>query len=259
MTNRPRGALRVLTLTLLAAFASACAAVERTPQDVLVAGATGQTGQLIVRQLQERGYRVHALVRDVAKAREQLGPAIEYEPGDVKDPASLAAAMSGIDVVISSIGARGKDGPDRPEMVDYHGVRNLTDAAKAAGVRHFVLISSRGVTHENHPLNRIFGDVLLWKLRGEEYLRASGIAYTIVRPGGLLNEPGGQGDIVLEQGDRRLSGGALAIPREDVATVCVEALRHPEAKYRTFEVHRQPGPAVSDWQAKFAALAPDPQ
>jgi len=73
--------------------------------------------------------------------------------------------MSGVDAVISSIGARGKDGPDRPEMIDYQGVRNLTDAAKAAKVRQFVLVSSR--SDPGRPsLNRMFGDVLVWKLKG---------------------------------------------------------------------------------------------
>jgi len=246
-----------IALIALATVTAACAGRDKAPEDVLVAGATGQTGQLIVKHLQSQGYRVHALVRDIAKARDQLGPDVEYEQGDVKDAASLTAAMSGIDAVISSIGARGKEGPDRPEMVDYQGVRNLVDAAKAAHVRQFVMVSSRGVTQEGHPLNRMFGDVLIWKFKGEDYLRASGLPYTIVRPGGLLNAPGGQGDIVFEQGDRKLDGARLLNPREDVAMVLVEALRHPEAKFRTFEMHRQEGAPVTDWRAKFAGLKPD--
>jgi uncharacterized protein YbjT (DUF2867 family) len=249
--------LRAPLVALLATLSGACAATDGSPRDVLVAGATGQTGQKIVQRLQQEGFRVHALVRDVAKARAELGPEVLYVQGDVKEPATLAPAMSGVDAVISSIGARGKDGPDRPEMVDYQGVRNLVDAAKAAGVGQFVLVSSRGVTHEGHPLNRMFGDVLIWKLKGEDHLRASGLPYTIVRPGGLLNEPGGRSDIAFEQGDRRFSGTALSIPREDVAAITVEALRHPQARFRTFEVHRQEGPPVTDWQAKFASLEPE--
>lgn len=250
-------ALRASLLALLVITSTACAAMDKKSQDVLVAGATGQTGKEIVKNLQQQGYKVHALVRDAAKAREQLGPDVDYVQGDVKDTASLTAAMSGIDAVISSIGARGKEGPDRPEMVDYQGVKNLVDAAKAAGVRQFVLVSSRGVTHEDHPLNRMFGDVLIWKLKGEDYLRASGVPYTVVRPGGLLNQPAGKSDIAFEQGDRKFSGTALAIPREDVAIVCVEALKHPEAKNRTFEIHRQDGAPVANWKAKFASLKAD--
>lgn len=258
MTTSPRFPATRRALVALAALAlSACAGLRGGPPEVLVAGATGQTGALVVKQLLASGYRVRALVRDDAKARAQLGAGVTYVQGDVKDPATLGPAVAGVDYVISSIGARGKEGPDRPEMIDFQGVRNLVDAAKAAKVRHFVLVSSRGVTQPDHPLNRMFGDVLRWKLAGEDYLRASGLAYTVVRPGGLLNEPPGRGDIAFEQGDRRFTGAALAIPREDVAIVCVEALRQPGARSRTFEIHRTDGPPVTDWKAKFAALAPD--
>ena len=201
--------LRVLLAALLAIVfalaAASCSGLTRTPTAVLVAGATGQTGQHIVKRLQQSGYRVRALVRDPEQAKAQLGPDVEYVAGDVKDPATLTPAMTGVSAVISSIGARGKDGPDRPEKIDYEGVRNLVDAARAARIKQFVLISSQGVTHNDNPLNRMFGDVLIWKLKGEDYLRASGLAYTIVRPGLLLNEPGGQGDLVFEQGDQKAS------------------------------------------------------
>jgi uncharacterized protein YbjT (DUF2867 family) len=247
--------IRLAIVAVAALFAGACAAeTARTPKTVLVAGANGQTGQLIVKHLQKQGYQVRALVREPAKAQALLGPDVTYVHGNVTDPASLTAAMSGVDAVISAIGARGKEGPDRPEMIDHQGV----DAAKQAGAQQFVLMSSRGVTQEDHILNRMFGDVLKWKLKGEDYLRASGLAYTIVRPGGLRNEAGGTGDIVLEQGDRRFEDGTpLLIPREDVAIICVEALKYPEARFRTFETHRVDGAPVTDWRSKFAALKPD--
>jgi uncharacterized protein YbjT (DUF2867 family) len=259
MDNAVKSALRFALGALIVVATAACAGLDKSPRTVLVAGATGLTGQQVVKHLQKDGYRVVALARDTAKAREQLGADVEIRQGDVRQPSTLTSTMSGVDAVITSIGARGKEGPERPEMVDYQGVRNLTDAAVAAKVRQFVLVSSRGVTQADHPLNRMFGDVLTWKLKGEDYLRASGLPYTIVRPGGLLNEPGGMGDIAFEQGDRRFGGSVLSNPREDVAIVCVEALKHPEAKFRTFEIHRVAGAPVSDWQAKFALLKPDPK
>jgi uncharacterized protein YbjT (DUF2867 family) len=248
---------RRMALVFIACVTAACAGGGRSQKIVLVAGATGQTGMQIVRHLQQDGFRVRALVRDPDKAREQLGPDVDYAQGDVKDVAAVTAATSGAFAVISSIGARGKDGPDRPEMIDYQGVRNLVDAARAAKVRQFVLVSSRGVTQPDHPLNRMFGNVLSWKLKGEDYLRASGLAYSVVRPGGLLNEPGGKSDIAFEQGDAPMGARVLSISREDVAIVCVEALRNPDAKFRTFEIHRVDGPPVTNWKAKFAALKPD--
>lgn len=158
--------LRMAAAVFASLLTSACSAADKQPGNVLVAGASGQTGQLIVRELQRAGYRVHALVRDKAKAAASLGPDVNYVQGDVTDPASLAGVMSGIDAVISAIGARGKEGPNRPEMVDYQGVRHLVDAAKQAGVQHFVLVSSRGVTQEDHMLNRVFGNVLQCEVAG---------------------------------------------------------------------------------------------
>ena len=179
MINNIPACMRTLLVALVAVATAACAGTSKGPQIVLVAGATGQTGQQIVRHLQQQGFHVRALVRDPSKVNDQqLGPDTEYVVGDVKDRATMDAAMSGASAVISSVGARGKDGPDRPEMVDYEGVRNLVDAAKAARVRQFVLVSSRGVTQPDNPLNRMFGNILVWKLKGEDYLRASGLAYT---------------------------------------------------------------------------------
>jgi len=72
---------------------------------VLVAGATGGVGKLVVGLLLERGYRVRALVRDEAKARRLLDPAVEMVLGDVRRPETLAPAMVGIKAVISAIGS----------------------------------------------------------------------------------------------------------------------------------------------------------
>lgn len=256
MTDEALARLRALLAAFIACAAAACAGPSKAPQTVLVAGATGQTGRHIVRQLQTSGYHVRALVRDRDQAKALLGPDAEFVVGDVRDPATVTAAMSGATAVISSIGARGRDGPDRPETIDYQGVRNLVDAAKAAKVRQFVLLSSRGVTWTDNPLNRMFGDVLIWKLKGEDYLRASGLAYTVVRPGLLLNEPGGQGALAFEQGDRKSTDQRL-IPRADVADVCVQALKLTEARFRTFEVFSVEGAPVSDWKSMFAGLKAD--
>jgi len=238
------------------ALASCTASPEAAPKKVLVAGATGQTGRLIVSELLADGYEVRALVRDEAKARQLLGDKIEFVEGDIKDPATLPAAFAGTDAVISAVGARGAKGPDRPEAIDYQGVKNLVDAAVANRSRQFVLVSSRSVTQPDNPLNKMFGNVLIWKLKGEDTLRASSVPYTVVRPGGLVNGAGGEQDIVFEQGDG--VSEQSTITRADVARICVEALKYPEARNRTFEVGARPGPPVTDWRARFAALKPDP-
>jgi uncharacterized protein YbjT (DUF2867 family) len=248
----------VLLSAALVAFGAGCTStLSGGPKKVLVAGATGQTGKLIVSELLASGYEVRALVRDPAKARQVLGDRVEIVPGDIKDPATLIAAVAGTDAVISAVGARGAKGPDRPEAIDYQGVKNLVDAAAAARSQQFVLVSSRSVTQPDNPLNKMFGNVLVWKLKGEDALRASGIPYTVVRPGGLSNAAGGDKDVVLEQGDTVKA--QTIISRADVARICVEALKHPEARNRTFEASARAGAPVTDWRAKFAALKPDPR
>jgi uncharacterized protein YbjT (DUF2867 family) len=207
-----------------------------------------------VSELLANGYQVRALVRDTAKARKVLGDQVELVQGDIKDPATLTAAFAGTDAVISAVGARGAKGPDRPEAIDYQGVKNLVDAAVAARSQQFVLVSSRSVTREDNPLNKLFGNVLIWKLKGEDALRASGVPYTVVRPGGLTNGPGGDKDIVFEQGDT--VSAQTTITRADVARICVQALKFPEARNRTFETSARAGAPVTDWRAKFAALKP---
>jgi len=257
MTSTRRTTLLAAAAAATLALLAGCAAGPApAPKKVLVAGATGQTGQLVVRELLAEGYQVRALVRDTTKARKVLGDAVELVAGDVKDPATLAPAFAGTDAVISAIGARGAKGPDRPEAIDYEGVKNLVDAAVKAKSRQFVLVSSRSVTQPDNPLNKLFGNVLIWKLKGEDALRASGLPYTVVRPGGLINKPGGDQDIVFEQGDTVRD--QTTITRADVARVCVAALKYPEARNRTFEISAAPGAPVADWRAKFAALKPDP-
>jgi uncharacterized protein YbjT (DUF2867 family) len=221
---------------------------------VLVVGAAGRTGRLVVRTLLENGFHVLAFVRDVERANKLLGSKVEYIKGDVREIESIKPALKGVTQMISAIGAgQGGGSKNRPEFVDYGGVKNLSDAASAAKLDHFVLISSMGVTHEDHSLNKMFNNVLKWKLKGEQVLRKSGVAYTIVRPGGLTDGEGGQHEVVFKQGDK----GRGLITRMDVSRVCVAALEIPAARNKTFEVVNGSNPPAKGWQTLFASLKPD--
>lgn len=240
----------VTAMALLAGSAQAMAA-----DLVLVAGATGGTGKEVVLELVAAGYRVRALVRDPVTARGVLGDGVEYATGDVRDRPSIDAALKGVRYAISAIGATRKDPANGPEFVDFQGVRNLAEAAAAARLDQLVIVSSAGVTREDHPLNKMFDNVLIWKGKGEEAVRASGVPYTIVRPGGLTNKPAGQSGVRLEQGDQ----GTGFIPRGDVARVCVLALKFPAARNRTFELYSAPSASPDmDWDEAFGKLAADP-
>ena len=241
------------TLTLLMAGCSGIGTAPEAQNVVLVAGATGGTGRALVRDLGSQGYSVRALVRDEDKARTVLGDGIEYALGDVREIDTLLAAMDGVAFVISAIGSSRSDPSNNPEAVDYGGVKNLADAAAATGVRQFVLVSSSGVTDEDHFLNKAFDNILIWKFKGEEALRASGVPYTIVRPGGLVNTPGGEFSVVFAQGDT--TGGRIS--RQDVALICIAALQEKSAINKTFETYSSEEPGQNDWAALFGALNAD--
>lgn len=234
--------------------AEQAASEEESKPLVLVAGATGGTGSLVVAELAKQGYPVRAFVRDTAKAAERLGADVEAVAGDLKDPASIAAALDGVEAVINAAGASASGGPDNTaEKVDFEGARNLAEAALAAGVAQYVLVSSRGVTDDDHYLNRMFNNILIWKRRGEDAVAASGIPYTIVRPGGLSDDPGGNQTIIFEQGDTRAEG--IWITRADVARVCVSALAHEAALNKVFEIHAEDGEPQADFAAEFSSLS----
>jgi len=251
LTN-PKLTRRALAALVLVACLPA-GAMSADGRLVLVAGATGGTGRLIVGQLLAEGFRVRAFVRDIESARETLGGSIEYAEGDVRDRATIDAALDGVSAIISSIGAGRSEPGNGPEFVDFKGTRNLAEAAAAAELDQIVIVSSSGVTDEDHVLNRMFDNVLKWKMKGENAVRASGVPYTIVRPGGLVNAEGGEQALRLEQGDT----GTGMIPRADVARLCVAALLHDEARNKTFEAFTGDGASRTDLQALFAELQTD--
>lgn len=220
---------------------------------VMVAGATGKTGSLVVQQLRAKGYPVRAFVRNAEKAAERLGADVEAVVGDLRDPASIAATLDGVDVVINAAGSGVPAADDNmPEHVDFEGARNLADAAAAAGVGHYVLVSSMGVTHDDHALNRMFNNILVWKRKGEDAVVASGVSYTIIRPGGLNDGPGNEQRVVFEQGD--IMGDGKMISRADVARVSVAAVKEEEARNKVFEIYARDGEPQTGFSGEFAAL-----
>ena len=221
---------------------------------VLVAGATGRTGRETVNELLSNGYKVRAFVRNIDSAREKLSADIEFAEGDVRDRESIDAALDGVSAVVSAIGSGRGDPGNGPEFVDYGGVKNLVEGAADAGAAQFVLVSSRGVTQVDQRLNKMFNNILIWKYLGEEAVRNNGIAYTVVRPGGLSDEAGGEHAFDFQQGDAEAEG---RIARADVARVVVAALSMPEARGKTFEVVSGEGPAPASLRDQFAALKAD--
>ena len=220
---------------------------------VVVAGATGGTGRLVVKHLKAEGYEVRAMVRSLEKGRQVFGEDVTLVRADVTEPSTLPPLLSGADFVISAIGVSGR-GEASPKDVDYGGSIALIDACKSAGINKFIMVTSGGVTWWTHPVNWFSGGVLKWKRKAEQYLRVSGLTHVIVRPnGGLTDKPGNSNKIIFTQND----GLPSSIAREDVAIVCVKALLYKEANNKTFEVKNSDDGMVTsavDWTKVFSAM-----
>lgn len=214
-----------------------------------VAGATGETGRRIVKELVKRNIPVRALVRNLETAKEILPVQAELIVGDVLKPESLSAAIADSTVILSATGAKPSFDPTGPYKVDFEGTKNLVDVAKTKGIEHFVMVSSLCVSQLFHPLN-LFWLILVWKKQAEEYLQKSGLTYTIVRPGGLKNEDNPD-PIIMSSADTLFDG---SIPRTKVAQVCVEALSQPEARNKIVEVVAKPEAVDRSWDQLFAGV-----
>ena len=248
--------MRVLKTVI--AFATAMgltASAYAAGETVLVAGASGKSGKPLIKILADQGYKVRAMVRDKAKAGD-LGAGVEVVQADVTDASTLAAALKGATFVISTIGATSPAPPNNPENVDFKGVVSLVDAAKAAGIRHFVLMSSIGAGDPKPEtmLNKVFGMVLLWKGKGEDHLRQSGLSYTIVRPGGLSDCDPGKVGLKIAAGNEPLQG---RICRSDTGLIMADALTNRGAKGKTIAIISDDKAAPAAWKGGWAAIKKD--
>jgi uncharacterized protein YbjT (DUF2867 family) len=215
-----------------------------------VAGATGKTGRAVVDELIKRGIPVVALVREQSKGLSLLPHDLQIVVGDVLDPTSFQTALTDCSIVICATGAQPSFDITGPYQVDYLGTKNLVDLAKENQIEHFILVSSLCVSKFFHPLN-LFWLVLYWKQQAENYLRQSGLTYTIVRPGGLKDNDNTD-SLVMSSADTLFEG---SIPRIKVAQTCVESIFHPSAFNKTIEIVTNPGAQAQDWEKLFSLIS----
>ena len=198
---------------------------------ILLCGATGVLGGGIARKLHERGVPFRALVRPSTDPCELSGLAAEIARGDIRDPASLAVAMDGIETVVSTVNAIGRVlGGERGltiHDVDDVGYANLITAAEAAGADRFVYVSVLDdLAHADTP----FTDA---KLRTEERLRASRLHEVIVRSDQFREIwLGPDGGFDLEHGKVTIYGRGIAhhrlVATDDVAEAVVRVALAPD-------------------------------
>ncbi len=142
---------------------------------ILIAGGTGTLGTQVVGLLTARGLEVRILTREPARARHLEGDLVEVVSGDVRDARAVQRAVAGTQTIISAIQGFGGADPAGPQDVDRQGNSNLIQAAKAEA-EHFILVSIQGAAPD-HPM-----ELFRMKYLAEQELKASGLAWTIIRP-----------------------------------------------------------------------------
>ena len=212
---------------------------------IAVVGAHGQVARLLVRALDGAGHEVLGVVRDPQHADDVGADGGRAVVADLErtDVDALAAAVEGCDAVVFAAGAGGGS-PERTEAVDRDGAVLLADAAQAAGVPRYLMVSSMGTeatrggaTPEGLP--EMLVPYLRAKLAAEDDLRGrDGLAWTILRPGGLTDdEPTGRVALAPASEDPSSPGLALGrVPRADVAAVLAALLVAPDADGSVLEL-----------------------
>jgi nucleoside-diphosphate-sugar epimerase len=204
---------------------------------VAIAGAHGKIARRLTRLLVARGDQVRGLIRSPDHGDEIREDGAEPVVCDLENAAvdEVAAAVGESDAVVFAAGAGPGSGAERKLTMDRDGAVKLLDAAKEAGVDRYVMVSAVGA--ENPPAGEgVFEVYLRAKYEADRAVAASDAAWTIVRPGGLTDEPG--------TGRVRLSKEMFRgrVPRDDVAAVLEAVLHEPRTARLILYVNSGPDP-----------------
>lgn len=198
--------------------------------NVFVVGANGQIGQHLVKLLKEsKEHTVRVMVRkkEQAEAFEKQG--IETRIADLEGSVEeIVEAAKGCDAIVFTAGSGGHTGADKTLLIDLDGAAKTIEAAEEIGVKRFVMVSVIHA-HRREKWSSI-KPYMVAKHYADKILEKSGLPYTIIRPGGLLNEPG-TGKILVGEDLERAS-----IPREDVARTIVAVLTKEATFNRSFDL-----------------------
>jgi uncharacterized protein YbjT (DUF2867 family) len=208
---------------------------------ILIVGASGSLGQAVARRALQACLPVRALSRQPeARLADLKSAGAEVVAGDLRDPESLRRACDGVTQVIASVHSIFGRGAERSALVDDKGHRDLIDVARAAGVTCFCYISARGAAPD-HP-----SAFLRYKYAVEQYLQASGLPFTIIRPTAFLETHAYTllGQPILEKGKTTIFGQGTGrrnfVAVDNVADLVMRALADPEAVGQIIEIGGPP-------------------
>jgi uncharacterized protein YbjT (DUF2867 family) len=198
--------------------------------DVVIAGGHGQIALRLQRLLSKSGHRARALIRNPLHTADVVEAGGEPVLCDLEAIDDLAEAVKGADAVVFAAGAGPGSGAERKRTVDYGGAVKLIQACQATGVDRYVMVSSIGADRPELGSGPM-GPYLRAKADADAALADSGLAFTIVRPGRLTDEPGtGRVKLTEELGNRG------PVPRDDVAAVLAAILTDGRLVGRTVEL-----------------------
>ncbi|MFC4408969.1 SDR family oxidoreductase [Chungangia koreensis] len=198
---------------------------------VFVIGANGQIGQHLIRLLQEHEEHTPvAMVRKKDQADSYKEQGVEAVVADLEGSVEeIAKAAKGCDAIVFTAGSGGHTGADKTLLIDLDGAVKSVEAAEKAGIERFIIVSALQANRRENWSEQI-KPYYVAKHFADKMVEQSGLTYTIVRPGGLLNE----------EGTRRVTAAedirSGSIPREDVARTIVAALDEENTYYKAFDL-----------------------
>ena len=201
---------------------------------IVIAGGHGQVALRLERLLRARGDEAAGIIRKPEQGDDLLAAGAEPVVCDLESAsvAEVARHLEGADAAVFAAGAGPGSGEDRKDTVDRAACALLADAAEAAGVRRFIVVSAMGADREPpEGADSVFAAYLRAKGAADaDVRRRTGLDSTILRPGRLTDAPGA-GTVALAA-----STGRGAVPRDDVAAMIAALLHEPRTARRTFEL-----------------------
>ncbi|MFI8577657.1 SDR family oxidoreductase [Rossellomorea aquimaris] len=199
--------------------------------NVAVVGANGQIGKQVIGLLKESSEHMpKAIVRKEEQARAFEQDGVQSSLVDLEGTVDeITQGLKGADAVVFTAGSGGKTGSDKTLLIDLDGAVKTMDAANQAGIDRFIMVSALQA-HNRENWNESLKPYYVAKHFADRALEQSGLTYTIIRPGGLLNEAG-TGKVT---GGENLS--RESIPREDVAATIVASLDEERTFNKGFDL-----------------------
>ena len=199
--------------------------------NIVVVGANGQIGKQLVHLIKEEGqHNVRAMIRKKEQAEAFDSKGIDTILANLEDSVeTIAKAIEGADMICFTAGSGGSTGLDKTLLIDLDGAVKVVEAAEKVGVKRFIMISALQANNRDNWNDEI-KPYYVAKHYADRMLENSTLTYTIIRPGGLLNE---SGNGKIRVGEKITTG---TIPREDVARTILASFTNENTYNKSFDL-----------------------